>query len=327
MKIKPIKAVASRVSNQGIQHSNHRPKAWKFLVAIFIALFVLCFGVFRENMNVLLYDGPSQIKTLADQSGMNTHGKALFFSTSPEVVDYPTLQKYCPATNDVTEFGCFISDKNKIYILNISDTRLAPLMAVAASHEMLHKAYSELDSAEKQSIDTQLDLLKNSLIDNPLQPYIDAGLPHNTLLNELHSFVGTEVIVNDPILVSDYSKYFDGQTKIVDQYQQQKNTIAAIETELTTDKSAITNFKTSIIDRDDNNQNQVVYYINIAGRNGDSVNYYNNLRVYNSNIPIIQKNINTYNSLVDAYNAKLLDYTALFNNLKSVQNLPAAKQI
>lgn len=327
MKIKPIKAVETRASSQDIQHNTYTPRAWKFLMVIVIVLFVLCFSVFRENINVLFYNGPSQIKTLADQSGMNTHGKALFFSTSPEVVDYPTLQKYCPATDDITEFGCFISDKNKIYILNISDSRLAPLMVVAASHEMLHKAYSELVSTEKQSVDTQLDLLKNSLIDNPLQPYIDAGLPHDIILNELHSFVGTEVIVNDPILVSDYSKYFDGQTKIVDQYQQQKNTIAAIDTELTTDKSAITNFKTTIIDRDENNQNQVVYYINIAGRNGDSVNYYNNLRVYNSNIPIIQKNIDAYNSLVDAYNAKLLDYKALFNNLKSVQTLPGAKQI
>lgn len=332
MKIRPIKAVDLRVSNQDIQHSHHKLSAWKFLVAIIMVLFVLCFSVFRENINVLLYDGPSQIKTLADQSGMSTHGKALFFSTSPEIVDYPTLQKYCPlATNDTIEFGCYINDKNKIYILNIQNSDLSPMMAVTAAHEMLHKAYAGLTDSDRVTLIAEITAEKTLILSDPgspdakhfnemLQPYIDTGASSVVLDNELDSLLGTEINVNSSSLISYYDQYFTSQSVPVSQYSLEVQNIETITNQLNVELGSVNSCVDDIASRDAN-LNSIQKALDYDSYIGDTNTYNQNVDIYNTNLANFKTQYTNCKTQYDAYNAKVQDYNDINVKLKAPQQL------
>jgi len=307
------------------------------VIIIIITVIIYNNPLANDYFQVVFYSGPQSIKDLSTQSGMNDHGKALFYSTSPELVDYTTLLKYCPTSNtNAQEFGCYVPTNNKIYILSISDSRLASMMAVTAAHEMLHKAYSSLISPDLTYADDGLnafvaaiksspDSQQNKDLTDMMKPYVDEGASQDTIENELHSLIGTELYVTNQNLLSHYNYYFISQSAPVNKYKAQQASIATIETELTNTRTGIDDFKTSIIDRDSNNQASIQNQLNYDSYSGNVYNYNLNVNIWNSNIPIIQSNIDRYNSMVDSYNKKLLDYQSIFKDFKTIQTAPNTK--
>ncbi|MCX6727849.1 MAG: hypothetical protein NTX11_03500 [Candidatus Saccharibacteria bacterium] len=301
----------------------------KIFLSVLVILFIVVPAIssaFHDQFTVAFYSGPEKVKQLADQSGMNQHGKALFYSTNPEIVDYPTIQNHCPGDSDqIIEYGCFIQTDNKIYILNIPDDRISGLMNISAAHEMLHKAYSEMDSTEKTTINSEVESMKTSNIDDKdfndmVQPYLDNKVDVATLDNELHSLIGTEVAISDSQLEEHYSKYFTSRQNNVDAERQVRSTISEIESSLTAERTRIDGLGTQL-----NHTLEVTKgvkkYMDSASYNGNIYGYNLNEPIFNKDVDIYNSELSAYNSAVDSFNARLKDYQAIFTNLKSAQNI------
>lgn len=329
---KKLKKITSdNVPRNNTSQKNISKKLLIWIILIFAVSFLFSPAV-SEPFAVVFYSGPEKIKEIAEKGGMSTHGKALLYSTSPELVDYPTLTEHCPHDSKETlEYGCYLPDKDKIYILNINDERMAPIMIVTAAHEMLHKAYATLDATTKSQINNQLDSFKNSLSDTPdeqkalnevLKPYTDDQISQDGLFNEMHSFIGTEF--DRPIgsaLYEYYGQYFYNQHDTVASKNIQKENIADIEAELVKEKNELDQFKVNYLDLSLQRQQGIRSALAYDAYIGDTYTYNENVRRYNSNIPIIQSNIDKYNSMVAAYNNKIRDYNALFDNLTAAQSV------
>lgn len=322
---KPTKRSKFRRKNEKTAKRSKR----KFIVIALILIFVVWPAItsaFHDQFAVAFYSGSEQIKQLADKSGMNTHGKALFYSTNPEIVDYPTLQHHCPGDSEgVVEYGCFLVAQNKIYILNIPDQRISGLMAISAGHEMLHKAFSMIEPTEKATLTKELNDYKlanasNKDFNDLIQPYIDIKVTESELVDEIDSLVGTEVAYTNDALEANYSKYFSNRQLNPNAESDIKSTLAEISDGLTSERSRIEQMGSQLdhtlsvtkgvkaqLDRDE-------YYGNIY-------NYNLNVPIYNKDVDIYNSQLSAYNNAVDSFNAKLRDYQAIFSNLKAAQNI------
>ena len=83
------------------------------------------------------------------------------------------------------------------------------------SHELLHAAYNKLDGQTLKRLHEELDKVYNANIgqlNELLRPYRAQRLER---LNEMHSFVGTEVDELTPYLEEHYAQYFMNRSKLV----------------------------------------------------------------------------------------------------------------
>jgi hypothetical protein len=319
--------------NHVLNHSHKtqvkKPKKKKRKIKLVVIALVLIFIVFPaissafgDQFTTAFYSGPDQVKQLAEQGGMNTHGKALFYSANPEIVDYQTLQTQCPNESEESiEFGCYIPARNKIYILKITDPRISELMVITASHEMLHKAFSEMAYSEKSNVAEQLNKLKDANVSDAnyneiIKPYTDTNVSGDDLDDELHSLIGTEISVTNDQLENHYLNYFvDRQANIVKELTV-KNALDDISSGLETERTNLSNQEAQL-----NHTYEVTLSVkqalDRAEYRGDIYNYNANVPIFNKDLGIYKDQLTNYNSAVDAYNAKLNDYQAIFTNLKS----------
>jgi hypothetical protein len=303
------------------------------IAAILISIF-LGSTVFRDDVTVLFYSGSEEIKQISNQTGMNSHGKAIFYSTQPELVDYPTLKKNCLfAESDVNiiEYGCYLEDSNKIYLLNIKDSRLAPMMAVTAGHEMLHKVFSMTPDDEKNGIIPNLSAenikktnfltpTEESRLSEMIKPYESEGLTADELTNEMHSLVGTEITLANSQLLSHYDEYFTDQSIPVEEYNKKESAIALIEQEINDGINKLSLLEQAINDGDAN-LSSVQNALNYDEYIGDIRTYNINVGIYNKNLGIVNGKIDEYNSLLATLKTKMADYDAIITNIKLPQQI------
>lgn len=157
----------------------------------------------------LVYRPPAQIVKLADDAGMNSEGKKLFYRFSPQMVSASVLQQKCGSD----KLGC--TTGTHIYVLASSDPAQYNRDIVTAAHEMLHVAYSRLSGGEKQALDTDIrqELSANDTrvalnIKGELQTYSKADY-----YNEAHSYIGSELGDAGPALNTYYERYFSDRSK------------------------------------------------------------------------------------------------------------------
>ena len=105
------------------------------------------------------------------------------------------LSQKCPnkAANTV-EYGCYLPQENKIYILGTYNAELQDIEYTTAAHEMLHAAYFKSTKADVSAV---LDKIK-AIYTNPTnqnQPKLAGYVASyednmDVRLSELHSFIG-----------------------------------------------------------------------------------------------------------------------------------------
>lgn len=301
------------------------------LIALVILWSIVASGL-HDPISVMFYSGPSQVKQLSDQSGMNTHGKALFYSTRPEIVDYPSLQQHCPDTaKDSIEFGCFVPSENRIYILNITDSRISSLMAVTAAHEMLHKAYSELPESEKNRIDAELkndasQLANDAKFNEIIGPYKDAKISESDLLDEMHSLIGSEIGTIDVPLSQYYDRYFASRITSVGQDEKASANLTAVSSEIDAQYADLQS-KLSDLHGEEATLHKFETALDYDIYIGDTYTYDINYQKYSDIYDAYDSHFKQYNSAVDAYNAKLQEYQAIFTNLKQAQTVSSQPEL
>ena len=266
----------------------------------------------------MLYSGSEVIKSIADNSGLNTHGKYLFYSTNPEVVSANTLYKKCPyETKQGIEFGCYLPDESKIYILKVPTSEYTDIQYTTVAHETLHVAWDKLDSIKRETITNLLRLIyndKTNFVAKDLRKKLKSyGKDKDVINNELHSFLGSEFNLEavDSRLADYYSKFFSEQSAPAEANVRFNDTIAgdravldstrrALEGEL----SALNRYKTQRLDIFQPYLDRARYY-------GDTYNYNVNVGRYNKTLAYYNNMVDTYNVNRRSFNSDVASFNAI----------------
>ncbi|MDR3573597.1 MAG: hypothetical protein P4L50_07040 [Anaerolineaceae bacterium] len=227
---------------------------------------------------------PADIAQLAAQAGMTAKAKAIFFAANPEIdSDRLIFEQHCQtqvSANNI-ELGCYTSD-NHIYLLNIGDPRLSEEMVVVAAHEMLHAAYAQLSSSERDVLDAQLEAQVSRIHSTELTQEIRAYrlTEPGQRDNELHSLLGTEFAPLSPGLEKYYAQYFSNRGAIVKDAQNFKAVFTQLSVSLSSLRSKISQMRNNM-------------RIDLArGR----------IQSYNSLVPQINSLVQEYNQTANQYN-------------------------
>ncbi len=190
-------------------------------IDLLVLLLVLIGGIFAVKnaqaigdwWHAMRYDPPSEISKLADDAGMSSDGKKLFYRFSPQLVNQATLTEKCTAE----KLGC--TEGRSIYILQYTGQAEYNRAIVTAVHEMLHVAYSRLSPNEVRTVNSQLDTELHSYgaaeITEALKDY-----PKEDYYNEAHSFIGSQLDGISPGLEQHYKRYLSDRAMTVQAYRE-----------------------------------------------------------------------------------------------------------
>ena len=166
---------------------------------------------------------PADVAALAATTTMTDRARRMFFAAQPAIEDATTFARNCGVDEAAAAagqpqthiLGCYVA--GRIHLLARDRPEARERVYVTAAHELLHVVYSELRPAERARIDAELEAARagNERLEERLRPY--ASNP--TLLNEIHSILGTEFAGVSPALEAHYAQFFADRAAVVAVHQ------------------------------------------------------------------------------------------------------------
>lgn len=166
---------------------------------------------------------------------MTEAGRVIFYKANPEEQDKAAFNKSCPDSATYAELGCYY--RGRIFYLKITDPTYADQTTITAAHEMLHAAYNKLGIAERENVDRLVLADFNRLQDADLKKTMTSytkmpDFNEAARLDELHSFMGTQLGDLSPELETYYAQYFTDRAALVAIYKTARIAEKKIEAEL-----------------------------------------------------------------------------------------------
>jgi hypothetical protein len=267
------------------------------------------------------YQAPASVAALAEAADMSGLGERRFYASQPELNDAASFNTNCPFPDRSLVLGCYSA--GRIYIFAVNNDRLDGVEEVTAAHEMLHAAYDRLSRGEREAVDAltaqAYDEADNQRLKDTIEGYRQED--PESLPNELHSILGTEIRDLPAELEDYYRRYFNDRSRVVaiaESYEQVfvelQEQIAGLEAEIAGLRERITTAEASLA-----SQRQALDAE--AGRLED-LREAGQFEQYNAGVP-------GYNTQVNSYNAAVEDYQAMVsrhNRLVREHNLLALEQ-
>lgn len=262
------------------------------------------------------------IAALATDTTMNDSSRRLFYVQHPELADKTTFNTHCRENEQTIVLGCFISGRG-IFLLDVTDERLAGIEEVTAAHELLHAAYERLSSKERVRINALLQKTYESLNNERIRNTVELYRSQDPAIvpNELHSILGTEVRVLPAELEQYYSRYFTDRAKIVgfsEKYEQafieRRNQIRTYDEQLASLKTQFENLQAGLLATDTELRNQRDHM--------NSLKSSNQIAAYNEQVPVYNARIRQYNRDVD----RLESMIAQYNDIVQKRNAVASEE-
>lgn len=250
------------------------------------------------------YTPTNDIVQLADDDTMIGRGRDLFYTSAPEVQNAADFNQSCPAKGEKTiVLGCYAGQR--IFLYNVTDTRLNGVKQVTAAHEMLHAVYERLSDADKAHVNALLKPIIDNMKEKRILDLINLYNQQEPgeLYNEMHSILGTEYANLSPELETYYQQYFGNRQKIVSYATQYQALFTDSENKLNQYDQELNQLKAQI-DQDNNSLKQ---------QQTDLQSEADQLGQLRS-----QGNIDQYNAGVPAYNAKVVDFDTLVAKERSL---------
>lgn len=233
-----------------------RANAWRLGTSLVVI--GLSAWLFMNRQNILdqavlaSYNPTDRIEKLAEDTTMSNQAKRYFYVSQPEINDRDEFNKNCGTENEQTIIlGCYSA--KKIYLFNVTDSRLPGVMEVTAAHEMLHVAYERLSESEKdrigELIDTEVAKINNERINNLIDIY-NRREP-GQLRNEMHSILATEVADLSPDLEKYYGRYFENRQSVVDYSSRYESVFVELKQTQEQLAAKLDNLRQEISDRSD----------------------------------------------------------------------------
>lgn len=250
------------------------------------------------------YNPPERVVALADDTTMQDGTRRVFYVNHPELNDKTSFRQNCPTNEHSIVLGCYV-ERNGIFLLDVTDERLAGIIQVTAAHEVLHAEYDRLSSSERKRVDGLTAAFFATLTDERVKKTVEEyrSKDPSVVPNELHSILATEVKNLSPELEQYYSQYFKDRSKIVAYSERYEQTFVDLNNQVDKFDEQLNQLKIEI------ESNKVA----IEGQSKDIDQQKNRLdTLMNSG------NTDAYNDAVPAFNSQVNEYNGLINQTRAL---------
>lgn len=162
------------------------------------------------------YKPTAAVRQITQDATFTDSSRFVFYATRPVVEQSESFNQHCPRKEAKSPIlGCY--SEGRIYIFDVTDSRLEGVKEVTAAHEMLHAEYQRLPESEKKRLQPLLQKVYDQVADDDLKArmeYYQKTEPGEAI-NELHSIIGTEISNVGPELTNYYDRYFKDRQSIV----------------------------------------------------------------------------------------------------------------
>lgn len=283
------------------------------------------------------YAPPSGIAALATRDTMTDKAKEYLYINHPEINDRTAFNKNCPNNSEQSVvLGCFLGDRQGIYIFNVTASELKGVQEVTTAHEMLHQAYERLSTSERKRVDGMLDdFYQNKLADDSIKQQIELYKKSepDALHNEMHSLFGTEVSSLPGNLESYYSQYFTKRSIVAGYYasyqaafNERKAQIDAYDQQLAEQKSVIDELEKSL-KVELAQLDSLKVQLDSAKRDGEYEHYNALVRPYNDSVSQYNADLETLKAKLAAYNDIVAERNAIADQEQALQQNLSSKSL
>jgi DNA-binding transcriptional MerR regulator len=294
-----------------------------FIYGLFGVTLLLLVGVFvyRQNVQDWIrlrgYEPTPDIAKLADDITMLSSSRRLFYVQNPLLADKTTFNNFCTQNNEYTiVLGCYINGQG-IYLLDVTDERLAGVEQVTAAHELLHAAYERLSDKDRKWVDDILTSTYAGVTNERLRKTVEQYRKQDPSIvpNELHSILGSELRTLPQELEDYYKRYFVNRGQIVsfsEQYEQafieRRNAIRDYDSQLTSLKTQIDDGQARLFAEEDS--------LGAQRTNMNTLRNSGQIDAYNALVPVYNQKVNAYNAGVE----ELETLVARYNDIVQKRN-------
>lgn len=278
------------------------------LASLLIALAAL-WPTLTDWWYINIYQPPPEIASIAAATGMSNRGKIIFYKAQPQIESKEAFEGDCQF--EIQVLGCYISGRNKIFILDIKNTEIEQdVENVTGAHEMLHSAYSSMNAGERRKIDEELEKEFSKITDEELIETI-RRTPESNRINELHSHIGTEIVNVSPILEKYYQKYFTYRSKVVAANVSFKELFQEVAGDINARKAELDGMRVRLdmlAGRIDSGHQEIAtldQLVDVYERTNDPDSYYPALERRNNLAASVNRDVGEYNTLRLEYNSKV----------------------
>lgn len=268
-----------------------------------------------DSLHFWSYQPTNGIQSIVERVGFTDKGTFSFYATRPQIDESQQFNRHCDRQEqNIAILGCYVDDR--IFIYNVSDSRLDGIREVTASHEMLHAVYQRLPAGEKKSLNELLEAEYAKLAKDPAfseRMAFYARTEPGERDNELHSIIGTEMSNLSSGLEAHYAKYFKDRKSVVNLYDSYNVKFTSLEKRKKELRSKLDELAASIT-ADKKKYNDAVTSlnrdINSFKQKADSGGY-TSLAAFNADRQALSKRIDTANTLSASINTDVDTYEAI----------------
>lgn len=246
------------------------------------------------------YQPPAEISALATTTAMSESGKRAFYASQPVLNDRDNFNKNCPFPDRSLVLGCFAN--NHIYIFKVDSVKLEGVEEVTAAHEMLHAAYARLGRQEREKVDKltadALVGLRNERLNQTIDGYRQDD--PDSVPNELHSLLGTEIRNLPAELEAHYAKYFTDRSRVVAIAESYEQVFIGLQAQIAGLANSISELRTRI-DQTESKLTQDKSALDAEAARLNQLRQAGEFDQYNAGVPAYNSQVNTYNALVETY--------------------------
>lgn len=284
---------------------------------------------FYDWYKLLGYTPSQRVDELADKTTMNSTARKIFYVNDPDVVsDKEQFRDSCSAGEATIVLGCFKST-DRIYIFDVTDSRLDGIHEVTAAHELLHAVYERMSDKEKSRIDKLVtdafSRQSNPRLLNTIEQY--RAKDPSVVPNELHSIIATEVRDIGQELEAYYKRFFDNRIKIVEYSEKYEAEFTSHEQKVASYDEQLEQKRLFIEGLEFDLENQSLTLKNrkqsIDLSSKQSVDEYNALvNAYNLGVKELNESVKDYNELVKTRNEEAKEWQNLVDAIDTrVENI------
>lgn len=261
------------------------------------------------------YRPTTELVSVAAKTDFTDTGLFTFYAVRPEIAAGQSFNANCRKQEQGTAIlGCYVD--NRIYLFDVTDSRLDGIKEVTAAHEMLHAAYQRLSDEDRSKVNVLLEAEFEKLKTDPSFTDRMAFYARNEpgeRDNELHSIIGTEVASISSELERHYAKYFKNRQNIISLFKsynsvfltldkQAKSLSAQLDALSKSVDASIAEYNTEVKDL-----NQTIAYFNRRAAAGS----FSSISAFNAERRILQSRVSAVTNLRTKISNEILRYESM----------------
>ena len=167
----------------------------------------------------LQFEPSAELASYASRAQLTQEGEVYFYASRPQIVPAIEFDNFCSRSEPgIGVLGCYRLGEQRIFLFDVTDSRLEAMEPVIAAHEMLHAVWDRFSTSQQDEIAVWLEESFAALPDDhPMRERIQSyeDVDPNSRIPELYALLGTEVDTLTPELEEHYGRYFIDRQAVV----------------------------------------------------------------------------------------------------------------